>query len=136
MSAFHPEGAYIDPPLHYECMRYAVQACPYIAAPSYAGRIDDRTLREDDRPPLLVDPTMDASRPVVFVAAMATGQKLTGNRLSPYVIPRRPFSRVEYWRHGKLLNAAEGEALVEADRKTWPARVGEIERKRERKTAT
>ena len=30
MSALAPLGAYIDPPLHHECMRFALQTCPYL----------------------------------------------------------------------------------------------------------
>ena len=44
MSAFHPHGAYIDPPLHHECMRFAVQTCPYLISAKYTKRIDGNTL--------------------------------------------------------------------------------------------
>ena len=87
MSAFHPDGAYIDPPLHYECMRYAMQVCPYLAAPRYAGRVDDRTLKDDDRPT-----RSPSTLPNVFVAARPG--KLVG-LASLNVVPRRPYLRVE-----------------------------------------
>src|SRR5215472_13925800 len=31
LSAFHPNGAYIDLPMHHECATYALQVCPYLA---------------------------------------------------------------------------------------------------------
>jgi hypothetical protein len=37
----HPRGAFIDPPLHLDCAEYALSVCPFLAAPSYARRIDD-----------------------------------------------------------------------------------------------
>ena len=40
MSALHPNGAYIDPPLHHECMRFALQTCPYLISTKYTKRID------------------------------------------------------------------------------------------------
>ena len=30
-SAFHERGAYIDPPMHRECVVYALKVCPYLA---------------------------------------------------------------------------------------------------------
>jgi hypothetical protein len=120
MSAFHDAGAYIDAPMHHVCMEYALQVCPYLAAPSYGKRIDDKTLTTP-LPVLLVDPTMMQHRPSVFVAVMATGQKLT-NRAS-HVVPRRPYSRVEYWCEGKKLSTEEGERLVEQDKDTWQDRI-------------
>lgn len=36
----HPRGAFVDPPAHEDCARYAMQVCPYLAAPSYARRLD------------------------------------------------------------------------------------------------
>jgi hypothetical protein len=120
MSAFHENGAFADPPMHHECMQYAMRVCPYLAAPRYGGRIDDRTLGAD-RPALLADYTQIERRPDLFVAALATGQKLCGLTFSPNVIPRRPYLRVEYWSHGVQLTADEGEAMVEADKPNWPA---------------
>lgn len=129
MSAFHPNGAFADPPMHFECMRYAATGCPYLAAPRYAKRIDDRTLSADDRPPLLLDHTVISRRPDVFIAVLARGQRLTGPEYSPNVIPSRPYIRVEYWRHGTQLHPAVGKALIDAERPSWPQLIEE--RKRE-----
>jgi hypothetical protein len=120
LSAFHPDGAYIDPPMHSECAHYALMACPYLAAPDYAKRIDARTLSKDDKSTmLLVDPTMIPERPEVFVALMTTGQERIGDN----VRPRRPYSRIEYWRHGKQISEEEyndtagvNRAGIESDR--------------------
>jgi hypothetical protein len=121
MSALHEAGAYIDAPMHRECMTYALQVCPYLAAPSYGKRIDDKTLTTPP-PILLEDRTMMPHRPPVFVAVMATGQKLTGG-LSPHVVPRRPYSQIEYWCEGMRLTTGEGERLVEQDKSVWQDRI-------------
>jgi hypothetical protein len=49
-SAFHPRGAYIDPPMHSVCAHYALRVCPYLAAPTYATPIAGKTVagRSDD----------------------------------------------------------------------------------------
>src|SRR5262245_21383278 len=118
-SAFHAHGAYIDPPMHRECAVYALSVCPYLAAPSYGRRIDDRTLPPGEVP-LLVDPTMDAVRPPVFVAGMATGQRfvfdeMVGLRFVRFVRPRRPFARVEFWKDGQPVPAEWARQLLPVD---------------------
>ena len=101
MSAFHPHGAYIDPPLHHECMRFAVQTCPYLISTKYTKRIDGATLDPSKATGVisLIDPTLDPTRPKVFVAVMAVGQWITP---SGYVQPKHPYRGLEFWRDGKL----------------------------------
>lgn len=101
MSALHPRGAYIDPPLHHECMRFAVQTCPYLVNQKYTKRIDGNTLDRSKAPDVitLIDPTLDPTRPKIFVAAMAVGQTYTENG---YVVPKHPYRGLEFWRDGLL----------------------------------
>jgi len=120
-SAFHARGAYIDPPMHDECVHYALQACPYLAAPSYSRRIDDKTLTPEARKAagLLFDQTMDPTRPELFVAVMFIGQPrwindfVAGIPVVRHLQPRKPYRKVEYWRHGQQLDPAEGARLAE-----------------------
>lgn len=117
-SAFHPHGCYIDPPMHSECAHYALQVCPYLAAPKYAREIGaakaaaHKAALADQM--VLVDPTMIPGRPEgdLFVALMTTGQ--THDKESGYLRPKRPYSRVEFWRHGKQLGDEDAERLL-----TW-----------------
>lgn len=44
----HRHGAFVDPPLHLDCAEYALRVCPFLAAPSYAKRIDDKKLKPGD----------------------------------------------------------------------------------------
>jgi hypothetical protein len=101
MPAFHPRGAYIDPPLHHECMRFAVQTCPYLINAKYEKRIDGKTLDMNKATGVitLIDPTMDPTRPKIFVAAMAVGQSYTENG---YVVPKHPYRGLEFWRDGVM----------------------------------
>lgn len=115
-SAFHPEGAYIDPPMHFECYRYAVQVCPYLAAPNYAKRIDAKTLKSGDVKDtlILVDETMIPDRPPLFVGVMHIGQTLnrdTFGRIRNFR-PKRPYRNVEYWSNGVQLSDDEGASIV------------------------
>jgi hypothetical protein len=117
-SAFHPQGAYIDPPMHTECARFALQVCPYLASPNYSKLLNGATQAPDD-PTILVNPTAQISpstadevRPLLFVAVHARGQQ---QRSAPggnvVIVPKRPYIAVEYWQHGRQLAPERGEAI-------------------------
>ena len=117
-SAFHPNGAYIDPPMHGECAHYALQVCPYLAAPNYDKLIAGATVAEDD-PTILVNQTAINSpstaaevRPALFVAVLARGQRLVKAPGGFVIRPTRPYIDVEYWQHGRKLTHEQGEAIV------------------------
>lgn len=116
LSALHPRGAYNDLPMHRGCMHYALRVCPYLAAPSYARRIDAKTVREPvEKNRMFLDPSMDDTRPVVFVAVAATGQRVAAQPdllLPARIFPMRPYVAVEYWRHGKQLTELEAKRLI------------------------
>lgn len=117
-SAFsvEPRGAYIDPPMHAECARYALRVCPYLASPSYAKLLHGATMRPDD-PTLVRDQTAIDSpasahevRPEIFVAVLARGQRFKLTAGGGLIFPKRPYISVEYWQHGWKLAREEGEA--------------------------
>jgi hypothetical protein len=111
MSAFHAHGAYIDMPMHDECLHYALVVCPYLAMPSWRNLSDKMIDRIPDGI-VAIDQTMIDKRPEVFVAVMATGQRMVGDGLQRYVRPRKPYLKVEYWQHGRQLDDAEGEWIA------------------------
>jgi hypothetical protein len=111
-SAFHENGAYIDPPLHYECAHYALRVCPFLAAPHYGKRIDAAKVKPGglSATAILIDQTMIAERPATFVAVLAQRTERSG----PYVKPSRPYVRIEFWRQGeRVTDTAECQAIAE-----------------------
>ena len=113
LSLLDPRGALIDPPMHYECSHYALEACPYIAAPNYSKRIDAKTVPKEEGL-VYMDPTEIPRRPDVFVAAMHIGQTFKKEgRFIRYIRPNRPFRQIEYWRQGKQLDPVEGKERAE-----------------------
>ena len=118
MSAFHPNGCYIDQPMHEECSRYALQVCPYLAAPKYAGRIDARPVdpakRQDNT--FFKDPTMLPDRPLVFVRVETHSYTVLKQRAENqdllHLRPLRPYLSIGFWRGGALLSQAEAEQAV------------------------
>jgi len=105
LSAFHEDGSYIDPAMHYECMVYALRVCPYLAAPNYSKRIDAATLKEDISPMVLIDNTVIPTRPEVFVAVECSAYQMRIGATEIYLKPRRPYHSVQYWKHGKRVKS-------------------------------
>jgi hypothetical protein len=124
LSAFHPAGSFHDFAMHAECMRYSLQVCPYLALPKYSAQGVGPALIEQHGPaigrkalPQEILNTPETIRlvntPEVFVAVMTT--KIVEVSASNGAFkPGRPYSRVEYWRHGAQLPTNVGEQLVAA----------------------
>jgi hypothetical protein len=111
-SAFDEAGAYIDMPMHDDCVHYALRVCPYLAAPRYLREIGQRqadAARAKSDHMITIDPTMIPERPEVFVAVLARGQKMVDSNVGyqQYVVPKRPYLAIEHWRHGQLLTNEE-----------------------------
>lgn len=112
MSAFHPHGAYIDPPAHRECHEYALRVCPYLAAPSYARRIEGATLDPAKLPRYMVgfvDSAMIPERPEVFVSVWCEDHIAVG----PGGMYMKPAGvrAYQFWRHGERVPAQEAAQL-------------------------
>jgi hypothetical protein len=115
LSAFASNGAFLDPPMHDECAHYALQVCPYLAAPRYAreigtakaqgARFDHQLIVEHDE--------AQAGRPDgdLFVALM-TVDRIELIADGQYVKPRGDYRKIEFWRHGQQLDLDEGLRIV------------------------
>lgn len=112
LAAFHPDGAFIDLPMHRECATYALMVCPYLAMPSYGKRLDAATLKRVDPASrgevVFMDPTQIPEKPDLFICAMSIGHTNRDN----YVLPNRPWRRIEYWKDGMQLPDGDGQEMV------------------------
>ncbi len=118
LSAFDPNGAYMDTAMHYVCMEYALKVCPYLAAPQYLGEIAaEKAARKANMPSeMFQENTMIPGRPKndLFVAVASLRQSISFNSMRPaHVIPRRPYIAIEYWRHGVRIPDEVGQAEAE-----------------------
>jgi hypothetical protein len=115
LSAFAPNGAYNDAPMHDDCAHYALNVCPWLAAPNYGKAIAEHQVK--DIPGMLTndpsDPLMKY-RPPLFVALMCIGND---KKVMPeghyHFIPKRPYRKVEFWMHGKELPEDSGRQITE-----------------------
>lgn len=114
-SAYHPDGAYNDGPLHHECMRYAMQVCPYLALRSWTGEIKDKSLRPDPQVRrLMVETTMIPDRPEVFVCVCVSTYtyKMLTSGWYGFNIKHQPYLETEYWRHGQQVTPEAAHPLI------------------------
>ena len=106
-SAFHERGAYFDTPMHHECGVYALKVCPYLASRNYNTLMPEEKFKNVDADPgmLFIDPTMDPTRPEVFIFIKFSDFTVRRIPKSPkrYVVPKRPYEAVEFWDKGQRI---------------------------------
>ena len=110
LSAFHPQGVYIDTPVHRECGEYALQVCPYLAFTAYNGKVDIKKLQAKADGVILVDPTVMSNRPPMFVFAKISGFAVQG--FNHAIVPVKPFLDIEFWNDGKKLSLDVAENIL------------------------
>ena len=112
----HPQGAFLDPPVHHDCATYAMQVCPYIAAPSYARRIDDAKVKPGALTPdtVIVQDDMPDDRPPFFMLAATTAwsTELGAGPSQRVLRAKAPWEGTECWRHGERVPDAEAQDLM------------------------
>ena len=131
-SSFQEDGIFTTPHAHQDCARYAIQVCPFLAAPTYSRLIEARTLKPDAMHDTVQvhNDQIAPPRPLFFVLARTSGITLidaddgSGKK---YILPRRPWKDIEFWRNGQRITQDEAEHIAEASEfppstlKWWPA---------------
>lgn len=117
-SSFLEDGMYIDPFMHEDCGRYAIQVCPFIAARNYR-RVEGRTLKAEDlqEAAQIHDNQIAPPRPLFFALTQTSGFTLidpqdgSGQK---YILPDRPWKKIEFWQNGLRITQQEAETIVAA----------------------
>jgi len=109
LSAFAPQGWFLDLPGHRECMEFALQTCPYLSMPRWA--VGDHVANPDKLAaisPVVIDETVIPDRPEVFVAVASDEAEIkTSGPYLPYVRPMKPLLGYTLWRHGRQISLDE-----------------------------
>jgi hypothetical protein len=117
-AAFHEQGAYLDPPVHHDCGEYALRVCPFLAT-SYSRRLEMKGLRDIKMPlgyKIAVDEDAIPQQPPFYVfAKTANVTRWPQGPGVTYFVPKRPFQKVEFWKHGERITAADAERLLSED---------------------
>jgi hypothetical protein len=131
-SSFLEDGMFTTPHAHEECARYAVQVCPFIAAPIYSKFIEAKTLKAEAVHGMarVHNDQIAPPRPLFFVLARTSGIKLIDSDNGSgkkYILPRRPWKEIEFWENGEKIAQWEAEKIAQASElppsqlKWWPA---------------
>lgn len=115
LSAFHPQGAFLDLPVHKECGLYALQVCPYLGIPNYANLKNAQAMGHKHG--FIAETLTEANTKVpFFVFCKISNWKIIP---TPFLIsPTKPYLEVEYWWDGKQITNAEAARLFEQDKGT------------------
>jgi hypothetical protein len=112
----HEHGAFVDPPMHRECGSYALQVCPFLAAPGYLKRIDDAKLPENGLPEgmaLLRTEGMPSAQPERFGFGGAISYRTINPRPGETLSVVDRWTYVEWWRFGEQVNAPDAALMRE-----------------------
>jgi hypothetical protein len=124
LSAVAEHGQFMDGGLHAACCHYALQVCPYLAAPAYGRLVGRAQLARTDRRDVMVlpDATEQNSRPDFFVAVMAVAQEVSRASLlervreAEFIRSVRPkigaVRVVEVWRWGHRITDSGALATI------------------------
>ena len=106
----HEFGAFIDPPLHYECAEYALKVCPFLALPSYTKRIDSKKLKPENVPEntaLIENLGVPPFRPTLFGLGMTAKYNLKFEPNGSFIFTVNDWLYVEWWQNGQRQLAPE-----------------------------
>lgn len=126
LSAFHPNGVFVDGPMHKECSTYALEVCPHLAAPRYTKRLDNLPGKKNGMKfTVTMDHTVMPDRPLVFIQARSISYDVTwplaaDRKLMPrsgtYEKDGKEYPRrwldYEVWQFGVMLGEQMGIGLI------------------------
>lgn len=119
-SAFHPQGAFIDSPVHYECGNYSLKVCPYLATIRYANYLGadkvEKLQKKVGDNHLLIDPTVDAQKPEYFAFVKTRNFQLVESNSATagfYLKPERPYLNIELWNAGRVALPIMYKSIIE-----------------------
>jgi len=88
LSAFHPQGVYIDTPVHYDCGKYALQVCPYSAVSLYSAKSQTGLFKIDDFANMLFhNPSVSSDRVSFFVFCKISHFTVRRRDINRYIVP-------------------------------------------------
>jgi hypothetical protein len=111
------EGAFVDGPTHEECANFAIRVCPFLAAPSYGRRIDDKLLKPGDEPDgmlLAKIPHMLPDRPERFGLGETHEYESFLTDRQGWVYRAFTWDYVSWWQAGTEVNAPDGPPPMQA----------------------
>lgn len=118
-SAYHPIGAYLDPPARKECLVWALQVCPFLATKSgYRMKPVKPKFEVPGYAAIISHEAAEAEAPEYFVLARTSGFLVGGEVVNLHYLPSRPWMEVEHWRAGGFVERHD-RAWIKAELEKW-----------------
>jgi hypothetical protein len=96
---------FTDMPMHKDCAMYAIQVCPWLAAPNM--RYAEQLPQMSGAVTVVHTEEMVPERPARFFIATTKACRLVRTPGGAVVMQADPWEWHEWWRHGQRLNAME-----------------------------
>jgi hypothetical protein len=109
-SAYHPTGAFVDPPGKRVCLEWAARVCPFIAMGRFEGFKSVRP--KSAGVAIAVDTGVQTGKPPYFVLARCNGY--TWSPETGYFHPVRPWISAQHWQDGERIEVLNRPQIVKA----------------------
>ena len=120
VSAFHPQGFFVDGPAHKVCALYALKVCPYLAYTQYKAEepmenIEKLTKKLAGITDIggLHNPTQSSKRLPFFVLAQAKRYGVKASITGSLFKPDKPYQQIEYWKDGDQILQNEAKLILQ-----------------------
>lgn len=94
----HTNRVFTDLPMHKDCATYALQVCPYIAAPNFRYA---ESVKVEEGVRLAVSQHVEDTRPVKFFLSTTKGCRPARLPDDTLVVVADPWESTEWWVHGE-----------------------------------
>jgi hypothetical protein len=106
----HDSRYFTDLPMHRDCAEYALQVCPFLAAPRF--RYAAATPSETSGVKMTVNSAVDTTRPDAFFMGMTTGYAVVAGPGNTHLAKANPWEEVTWWRQGERLTERPAPSLT------------------------
>lgn len=116
--AYRPPGIFHDGAVHKECGTYALQVCPFLAAPSYSKMLTPEKIQNDLAEKLGgtfvgVNLPRNSTRQATFFVLVKVSRYFLQEVPGKFnLMPERPFLEEEFWKNGEKITREEALQLL------------------------
>lgn len=103
----HPDGVFGDSPVHLECAEYALQVCPFLAAPRWTKSVSDAKKIKTLPIKVNVVEFSGSIQPERFGLGLVMGYPTVTGDPGVYRFWVDGWQFVEWWRNGERVNAPD-----------------------------
>lgn len=112
MVALYSGGKFLEPPVHYDCGKYALQVCPYLLFSNYLNKnsLTDHPIFKE-----IAFRTQPTEATIQLFWVFSKIGDFTIGVVPPdirEIIPEKPFLEIEFWKNGERISTTKARELV------------------------